>query len=175
MYSEWTPQTMPKPKKKRPVRIARPVTLFFALVSILILAYFFVPRVAHTNAQEEAILPPIEGLNPDLSQSAIEALNALPSSNSWIKGYLHEHFDEDMIRTFKCESGLRQWDGNGNVLISHTNDKGVTQINLKTWQKEADKLGYNLDTVYGNVEMAKHILEVQGKSSWVCYNKQQSR
>lgn len=79
---------------------------------------------------------------------------------------------EIMINVFKCESGLRQFDDHGKTIISPTNDSGIAQINIATWDKQAKKMDLNyMDSVNDNLKMARHIYDVQGKSAWVCYKK----
>jgi len=45
-------------------------------------------------------------------------------------------------------------------------DEGACQIHTPTWQKEADVLGYNIETYEGNVKMANYIYGVQGMAAW---------
>jgi hypothetical protein len=67
-----------------------------------------------------------------------------------------------------CESGTRQYDEGNKPLKSKlgTDDVGIFQIHIPIWEKEAIKLGYDINTVEGNVLMAKHILNTQGHSAW---------
>jgi len=71
----------------------------------------------------------------------------------------------------KCESGDRHYDNNGNIIVSRTGDVGMYQVNLKSWQKEAERLGYDIWTPDGNEQMAYHILATQGLRAWVCWKK----
>ena len=84
-------------------------------------------------------------------------------------------FKEDaqrMIKVFTCESGLRQFDKSGNVIKSHTNDYGITQINEKTWDKKAKEMGLDYKgNIYENLLMAKHVYDISGESAWVCSKK----
>jgi len=78
-----------------------------------------------------------------------------------------------LINMLKCESGLRQYDKNGDVLLSTTGDSGVGQINLRTWSSKAKKLGYDLDNPVDNLLMVAWIIQndSNGLDSWVCYKK----
>ena len=77
-----------------------------------------------------------------------------------------------MEQIFKCESGLRQFDTKGNVIMSYTRDFGLTQINEKTWDKKAKEMGLDYKgSMIDNIKMAKHIYDVSGKNAWVCNRK----
>lgn len=82
------------------------------------------------------------------------------------------HNYERMLVIANCESGKRQFDSNGNVIKSHTNDYGYFQINDASWKGTAEKLGLDYkNSVEDNIKMAKHIYEVQGINAWVCNRK----
>ena len=63
-----------------------------------------------------------------------------------------------------CESNLTQF-VNGKVLVSRTSDKGIFQINWVHWQ-EATGLGFNLNTLDGNIKFAKYLYAKNGTSDW---------
>lgn len=74
-----------------------------------------------------------------------------------------------MKRIAKCESGMRQFDSEGNTITSHTNDSGLFQINNATWKKKAEELGLDyINSEDDNIKMAQYILEQQGVGAWVC-------
>lgn len=68
----------------------------------------------------------------------------------------------------RCESGKRQFDQDGNVLHGrvHYPDTGLYQINSRVWGEKAKELDLDIETVSGNIKMAKHILDTQGISAW---------
>ena len=72
-----------------------------------------------------------------------------------------------MKAMFTCESGLRQFNDDGSLLVSRTEDLGIAQINLIWWDKAAE-LGYDITTLYGNLMFAKYILDTQGLGAWSC-------
>ena len=78
---------------------------------------------------------------------------------------IREELGEDFVRIAKCESGMRQFNEDGSVLISQTSDKGIFQINKVHWE-QAKKLGYNIDTVKGNIGYAKYLKDKNGTSDW---------
>lgn len=74
--------------------------------------------------------------------------------------------DPIMLEVARCESGVKQHDKNGKVIMNtKTNDKGIFQINEIHWPK-AKQLGYDLDTFEGNIKMAQYILKTQGLNAW---------
>ncbi len=75
-----------------------------------------------------------------------------------------------MIKILTCESGLRQFDNEGNAIVSKTSDKGIAQINQVWWNK-AKELGYDLDKTVDNLNMGFYIWNIQGKKAWTCAKK----
>lgn len=70
-----------------------------------------------------------------------------------------------MIKIADCESRLRQYDDQGNVLRGPTKDIGLFQI-APLWIPTAQKLGYDIFTERGNVEMALYIYHNYGTHPW---------
>lgn len=78
---------------------------------------------------------------------------------------------ERMKQIFTCESGLRQFDSKGNVIMSHTRDFGIAQINEKTWDKKAKELDLDYKgSMVDNLKMAKYVYTQSGHRAWVCNN-----
>ncbi|MDP1625072.1 MAG: hypothetical protein Q8L64_04855 [bacterium] len=77
----------------------------------------------------------------------------------------------------KCESSFRQHDKDGNVLLGRVNsdDVGVMQINLFYHGDTAEKLGYDIYTLKGNLDYAKALYGKSGDKPWVhsskCWSK----
>lgn len=86
-----------------------------------------------------------------------------------IKPIVREYLGAHMLPTIACESGFKQFDKDGKVLRSPTNDVGIFQINVDHWGDIAKELGYDIYTPIGNAKMARHIYSVQGPRAWVCY------
>lgn len=78
--------------------------------------------------------------------------------------YLGEHF----LPIIACESGFKQFNEDGTILMSKTHDIGIAQINIPVWGEKAKGLGYNLWVLEDNLKMAKYISEIQGDTAWVC-------
>jgi hypothetical protein len=62
----------------------------------------------------------------------------------------------------------REFAENGSVLHGYPNpnDIGLGQINVPTWGKTAQQLGFNLYTYEGNLNMAKWIFNHYGPAPW---------
>ncbi len=67
-----------------------------------------------------------------------------------------------------CESTFRHLDKNGNVVRGKVDkgDTGVMQINERYHREDAKKLGYDIDTLEGNLQYAKWLYENQGTVPW---------
>ena len=100
--------------------------------------------------------------------------NVLSSKQSSVKRQILAYFKDvpEMIKIAGCESGFRQFDDDGNVVVSPTNDFGLFQINFETWNEKAKelKLDYK-NKIEDNMKMARYIYENSGLNSWVCYKK----
>ena len=73
-----------------------------------------------------------------------------------------------LVDVARCESGFRQYDKDGYVLRGTVNQKdvGLFQINEKYWLDASLKLGYDIYSIDGNIEMAKYIFDTQGIEAW---------
>lgn len=67
-----------------------------------------------------------------------------------------------------CESQMREFDKDGNVLRGMVNphDIGLFQISETYWLDVSNKLGYDIYTVTGNIEMAIYIQKNYGTEPW---------
>jgi hypothetical protein len=92
------------------------------------------------------------------------------STSTDIESYLHEqYFDAPiLIEIARCESELRQFDKNGNIIRGRANpdDVGVMQINEFYHSETARKMGINLETTEGNVAFGKYLYAKYGTSPW---------
>lgn len=85
-----------------------------------------------------------------------------------IKTLIVEAFpkDKEMVAVAYCESSLEQYDKEGKVVENpKTHDIGVFQINPVHFQ-EAEKLGFDLSTVSGNIGFAQWLLKTEGLNAW---------
>jgi len=80
------------------------------------------------------------------------------------------HFGEQwpiMYEVARCESSLRQLHDDWTPIVSRTRDFGIFQINEKTWDSTARKLGLDYKhSLEDNLKMAKIILDQQGIEAW---------
>ena len=118
------------------------------------------------------LFPKVYAISPIVPNTAIVP----PSQSDWIGYPLLEHIAS-------CESHgdpnelPRQFLPDGSVLKGYPNpnDIGLAQINAPTWQKTAEKLGYDIYTYQGNLAMAKWIFNHYGSKPWlwsvVCWGK----
>lgn len=76
----------------------------------------------------------------------------------------------EMVAVIKCESGFVHFKADGTVLKGRVTpqDTGVAQINKDYHEKRARELGFDLDSVYGNLAMARYIFDRDGANAWVC-------
>lgn len=67
-----------------------------------------------------------------------------------------------------CESSLRQFEKDGKPLRGKVNpqDVGLFQINEKWNGAEAKKLGHDIYTTKGNIDMASHLYKRSGTRDW---------
>lgn len=76
-----------------------------------------------------------------------------------------EELGIEFVAIAECESGLRQYNSHGDVIVSRTSDVGVLQINQVHWDN-AERLGYDIYTVDGNIAYAKYLKERNGTRDW---------
>lgn len=83
----------------------------------------------------------------------------------------------DLVKIAYCESTYRQYDALGDVLRGRVDndDIGVMQINSFYHEKTAEKLGYDIYTLQGNLAYAKWLYERYGTEPWTasesCWSK----
>lgn len=92
------------------------------------------------------------------------------SKREEISQYVREYFTEAPIlaEVARCESTFRQLGLNGKVLRGNVNpsDIGIMQINEEYHSEQADKLGYDLYTLEGNLAYAKYLYNKEGLKPW---------
>ncbi|MDP3962390.1 MAG: hypothetical protein Q8Q03_00780 [bacterium] len=87
-----------------------------------------------------------------------------------VEEYLREQYSDTpiLVEIARCESTFSQFDKNGKALRGKVDndDIGVMQINTRYHGKTAEKLGFDIHTIEGNVSYAKHLYEKQGSKPW---------
>lgn len=68
----------------------------------------------------------------------------------------------------RCESRFRQFDEKGQLLRGEavSQDIGIMQINEYFHAKTADKLGFDIKTMDGNLAYARYLYEKEGTTPW---------
>ncbi|MDZ7726284.1 MAG: hypothetical protein U5L75_01750 [Candidatus Campbellbacteria bacterium] len=74
----------------------------------------------------------------------------------------------EMIYVAECESTFRHYGSDGKVLRGRavSEDVGVMQINEGYHLKRSESLGYDIHTLEGNMEYARHLYEEKGLQPW---------
>ena len=68
-----------------------------------------------------------------------------------------------------CESHFRQFDKDGNPLISPTDEMGVMQINIPAWGEKGKALGLDIyHSERDNIIMGRIVYDEQGIGAWTC-------
>lgn len=92
------------------------------------------------------------------------------SDKQAMEAYLRQQFADEpiLVDIARCESEFQQFDKNGNLIHGRIDprDIGVMQINEYYQGPTAEKLGFDLTTLDGNVAYAKHLYEEQGTKPW---------
>lgn len=91
--------------------------------------------------------------------------------NANVETEVREYFADIplMAEVSKCESRFRQFENDGSVFRGKINDRdvGALQINEYYHKERAEKLGYNLHTLKGNMQYARLLYKEQGAQPWV--------
>lgn len=85
-----------------------------------------------------------------------------------------------MIAISKCESEIRQFKKNGEVVENEvTKDFGILQVNARYHKETARKLGHDINTLSGNLGYSRVLFDTYGLSPWLaskeCTDKIMSR
>lgn len=103
--------------------------------------------------------------NSDNTQSKTAIENPLT-----LKNYVIAYFKETPIlaEIVRCESTFRQVDKDGQVLRGKVNksDLGLFQVNEYYHGEKALDLGFDLNTVDGNLAYGKYLYDKEGTAPW---------
>jgi hypothetical protein len=88
-----------------------------------------------------------------------------------VEAYVRDYFKDAPVlaEVAKCESTFRQFDSQGRIIRGKVNpdDVGVMQINTFYHGESAEKLGYDLYTIDGNLGFARWLYGKYGSDPWV--------
>lgn len=92
-----------------------------------------------------------------------------------VEEYLRKEYADTpiLVEIARCESTFSQFDKNGKVVRGRVDrdDIGVMQINSRYHGETAEKLGFDIHTIEGNVSYAKYLYEKQGAKPWKASSK----
>lgn len=83
---------------------------------------------------------------------------------------IQREFGKRMVLVLECESGFRNYDSDGKVIVSPTGDYGFGQINLKTWSSDAKKMNIDITKMgYSDgLIMIRWVMKHGGIKNWSC-------
>lgn len=116
-----------------------------------------------------------------VNQGAAVALQAPMPQVQTVDEYVREYFKDVPVlaEIAKCESQMRQFDKNGNVIKNPNSSAiGIMQIMSSIHSDPADKLGIDIYTVEGNLAYARYLYDEKGTQPWnaskACWGKKQA-
>ena len=139
-----------------------------ALVGALLL----VVCLTHTVHADTATTTPDAPSTATTTKISIDSLNS-----DDVEAKVRQDFADApvMIKIAKCESNFRQFDEFGNPLFGGTGGMvGVFQEAAAVHGDAATSLGFNINTLDGNLGYARYLYETQGTAPWLgsgaCWN-----
>ncbi len=100
---------------------------------------------------------------------ATSAPATIPQSQS-VEEYVREFYTDTPVlaEIARCESRFRQYSQNGIVLRGEITpaDVGIMQINERYHDAQAEKLGFDIRTIDGNLKYAEYLFEKEGTQPW---------
>ena len=99
------------------------------------------------------------------------AFKQLTNPNQAVESTVREYFKDVpiMAEVAKCESHFRQFEKDGSIFRGKitTKDVGVMQVNEYYHLKRAQKLGFDIHTIEGNMAYARLLFQEEGTDPWV--------
>lgn len=142
--------------------------MFEITSSLLMLASAFTPMTGKLVAETKA------STSTD-AQATTTVSEAMPDDHPLItvsvEAYVRDYFKDTplLAEISRCESTFRQYDSKGKVLRGKVNgdDVGVMQINTHYHGEDAEKLGFDIYSLDGNLGYAKWLYNKYGDKPWV--------
>jgi hypothetical protein len=105
------------------------------------------------------------------SAEALANISETPkNTDENLEKYVRSYFEKTPIlaEISRCESKFKQFKKDGSVMrgILTPEDVGLMQINEFFHKDRADKLGFDLHTVEGNLGYAQYLYDRQGTQPW---------
>ncbi len=104
-----------------------------------------------------------------VNQTAAVALPAPMPEVQTVDEYVRDYYADTPVLAdiAKCESRMRQFDNDGNVLKNPDSTAiGIMQIMYSIHDPVADKLGLDIKTIQGNLAYAKFLYSEKGTAPW---------
>ena len=104
--------------------------------------------------------------NPSLTSSSVITTDKTKSTEQTVREYFSDI--PVMIEIARCESKFRQFTDSGNVLHGGYGGQmvGIFQFYKSVHEDSALALGFDINTVKGNLAYARHIYEQQNTTPW---------
>lgn len=100
---------------------------------------------------------------------------AMFAQSPTVEEYVREYFEDTPVlaEVARCESRFRHFNTYGDILRGEVNsyDVGVMQINEHYHLKTANKLGYDLYSLDGNLGYAQYLFDKEGTQPWKASSK----
>ena len=113
------------------------------------------------------IVPKVQVIGSLLAQ---EASNKDKSAKRSLEGIVRDYYSDTplLVEIARCETRYRQYDKDGKVFRGRidNNDVGIMQVNERYHLKRAEKLGFDIYTLEGNLAYAKYLYLEEGSDPW---------
>jgi hypothetical protein len=113
---------------------------------------------------------PTSAVAQDVGNSNNTQANTAIENPVTLEDYVRAYFVETPIlaEIARCESTFRQVDKDGKVLrgVVNKSDLGIMQVNTYYHGAKAQDLGFDLETVDGNLAYAKYLYDKEGVTPW---------
>lgn len=141
---------------------------------LLMLATVFQPGVASASSTNAALISTIPSVTATTSTSAEQGTTTdktlSPKDFDTTEEYVRAYYKNTPVlaEIARCESQFRQYDADGNILQGAVDpdDIGVMQINQHYNGANAEKLGYDIYSIEGNLAYAKALYQKFGTDPW---------
>lgn len=153
----------------------------FQLTTLLI---SFITAAAAQGVSAPSVALAAENTSTASTVAMVQTVDALPhisevagvsASEATVEAQVRAYFADipELAEVARCESGFRHTDKNGKIVrgLANTDDVGVMQINEYYHADSAKRLGYNINTLNGNMAFARHLYEVYGTDAWKASSK----
>ncbi len=139
---------------------------FITSAAVLLSSMYGTPAQATTTAPEIIA-------SSTQTASIVVAISTTTSftDNAGVMAYVKAQYWNEpiLVDIARCESAFRQYDlKTGEVLhgVKDNQDIGIMQINEQYQGAKAASMGYDIDTVEGNVAYAAYLYQTQGAAPW---------